>query len=142
MATPGVPGSPPACCSTPPGATALDADYYVHRIFGKAVAAANTTIREANAKLPAGALRAVELPAGTTSHDLRHHFASVVLAAGESVVAVAEWLGHDNATLVLQVYGHLMPQSKDRMRKAIDTAYGAGADSCAPTVPQRSAITP
>jgi integrase len=39
------------------------------------------------------------------------------------VVAVAEWLGHDNATLVLTTYGHLMPQSEERMRKAIDAAY-------------------
>jgi integrase len=122
--------------------TALDQDYYGHRIFAKAVTKANATIRAANAKLPTGAARAVELPVGTASHDLRHHFASVLLAAGESVVAIAEWLGHDNATLVLQVYGHLMPQSEDRMRRAIDTAYAVSADSCAPTVPQRSAITP
>lgn len=41
------------------------------------------------------------VPPGTTSHDLRHHYASVLLAAGESVVAVAERLGRENATLVL-----------------------------------------
>jgi hypothetical protein len=29
-----------------------------------------------------------------------------LLAAGESVVAVAERLGHENATLVLKTYGH------------------------------------
>ncbi|MGH3548562.1 MAG: tyrosine-type recombinase/integrase, partial [Pseudonocardiaceae bacterium] len=103
------------------GGTALDHDYYGHRIFGAAV-------------------RRAGLPTGTASHDLRHHFASVLLAACESVVAVAEWLGHDNATLVLTTYGHLMANSEDRMRKAIDTAYGTAADSCAPTVPQRSAI--
>lgn len=101
-------------------AAALKQDYYRRRIFGKAVTAA-------------------ELPVGTTSHDLRHHFASVLIAAGESVVAVAEWLGHDGAGLVLSTYGHLMPNSEDRMRKAIDGAY---TDSCAPCVPQRSAITP
>ena len=50
--------------------------------------------------LPAAVARA-GLPAGTTSHDLRHHYASVLLAAGESVLAVAERLGHENATLVL-----------------------------------------
>jgi site-specific recombinase XerD len=44
----------------------------------------HTTIREANAKLPTGAARTPELPADTTSHNLRHHFASVLLAAGES----------------------------------------------------------
>ena len=63
------------------------------------------------------------LPAGTTSHDLRHHYASVLLAAGESVVAVAERLGHENATLVLTVYGHLLPDGEDRTRKAIDSAW-------------------
>jgi integrase len=42
---------------------------YVRRVFNPAVQRAG-------------------LPAGTTTHDLRHHFASVLLAAGESVVAV------------------------------------------------------
>lgn len=63
------------------------------------------------------------LPAGTGTHDLRHHYASVLLAAGESVVAVAERLGHDDASLVLSVYGHLMPGSEDRTRKAVDAAW-------------------
>lgn len=58
------------------------------------------------------------------------------------MVAVAEWLGRDNATLVLTIYGHLMPHSEDRMRKAIDAAYGLEPNSCAPSVPQRSAIMP
>lgn len=120
----------------------IDQDYYGRRIFGKAVTKLHTTIRDANTELPAGATPAPEFPAGTTSHDLRHHFASVLLAAGESVVAVAEWLGHDNATLVLTTYGHLMAGSEDRMRKAIDGAYAdISADSCAPCVPQRPAAT-
>jgi integrase len=71
----------------------------------------------------APAVREAGLPAGTTSHHLRHHFASVLLAAGESVVAVAERLGHENATLVLKTYGHLMPDSEDRTRRAIDAAW-------------------
>jgi integrase len=75
------------------------------------------------------------LPAGTTSHDLRHHYASVLLAAGESVVAVAERLGHENASLVLSTYGHLMPDSEDRTRRAVDEAWSA------PGVSARGAIT-
>jgi integrase len=59
------------------------------------------------------AAKSAGLPAGVTSHDLRHHYASVLLAAGESVVAVAERLGHENATLVLKTYGHLMADSED-----------------------------
>jgi integrase len=75
------------------------------------------------------AARKAGLPTGTTTHDLRHHFASVLLAAGESVVAVAERLGHDDASLVLSTYGHLMPDSEERTRRAIDEAW------CAITVP-------
>jgi integrase len=75
------------------------------------------------------------LPEGTTSHDLRHHYASVLLAAGESVVAVAERLGHEDASLVLSTNGHLMPGSDDRTRSAIDSAWGT-AHASAPDVPQ------
>lgn len=73
------------------------------------------------------------LPAGTTSHDLRHHYASVLLAAGESVVAVAERLGHENATLVLTTYGHLMPDSEERIRKTVDAAWAVPAADSMPT---------
>jgi len=69
------------------------------------------------------------LPGGTTSHALRHHFASVLLAAGESVVAVAELLGHENAALVLSTYGHLLPNWEDRMRRAIDSAWSVSAET-------------
>ncbi|MDP9427399.1 MAG: site-specific integrase [Actinomycetota bacterium] len=71
------------------------------------------------------AVKRAGLPAGTSSHDLRHHYASVLLAAGESVVAVAERLGHENATLVLTTYGHLMPDSEERTRRAVDEAWSA-----------------
>ncbi len=86
------------------------------------------------AQIFASAVRRAELPAGTTTHDLRHHYASVLLAAGESVVAVAERLGHENATLVLKTYGHLMPDSEDRTRRAIDAAWSA------PSVPQEDQL--
>ena len=76
------------------------------------------------------------LPKGTTSHDLRHHYAGVLLAAGESVMAVAERLGHEDASLVLSTYGRLMPDSDDRTRSAVDAAWGAASASCAPDVPQ------
>lgn len=62
-------------------------------------------------------------PPDTSTHDLRHHYASVLLAGGESVIAVAERLGHDDATMVLKVYGHLLPDSEDRTRKVVDAAW-------------------
>ena len=81
------------------------------------------------------AVSAAGLPRRTTTHDLRHHYASVLLAAGESVVAVAERLGHEDASLVLSTYGHLMPDSDDRTRSAVDAAWDAVGASCAPDVP-------
>jgi integrase len=75
-------------------------------------------------------VRDAGLPLGTSTHDLRHHYASVLLAAGESVVAVAGRLGHEDATLVLTTYGHLMPDSEQRTRRAVDDAWRA------PGVPQ------
>jgi integrase len=72
-----------------------------------------------------------------TPHDLRHHYASVLLAAGESVVAVAERLGHENASLVLSTYGHLVANSEDRTRRAVDTAWES-----APDVPQDAGGAP
>jgi integrase len=76
------------------------------------------------------AVREAGLQAGISTHDLRHHYASVLLAAGESVVAVAERSGHEDATLVLTTYGHLMPDSEHRTRRAVDDAWRA------PHVPQ------
>ncbi|MEU9827220.1 tyrosine-type recombinase/integrase [Micromonospora chersina] len=76
-------------------------------------------------------------PDGITTHDLRHHYASVLLMQGESVITVAERLGHENATLVLSTYGHLMPDSEERTRRAVDEAWG-----CAPGVPRGCGHTP
>jgi integrase len=120
----------------PPGAdgslfTGVNGRPYDHavygtRIFGTAVA------KVAGAK-------GSTLPADTVPHDLRHHFASVLLAAGLSVVDVAELLGHENASMVLRVYGHLIPGGEDRMRKAVDAAWTAGetAPGDAPTAQGR-----
>jgi integrase len=120
-----------------PAGTAVDQGSY-GGAFGRAIATANAAIMAAPKGSDAAAVEL--LPLTTSSHDLRHHFASVLIAAGESVIAVAEWLGHENASLVFSTYGHLMPHSEDRMRKAIDAAYCVGVNSCAPGVPQRSSI--
>lgn len=65
------------------------------------------------------------LPPGTSSHDLRHHYASMLIMAGQSVFTVAEMLGHASATLVLTTYGHMMPGSEDGVRQAIEAAWSA-----------------
>jgi integrase len=74
------------------------------------------------------AVKGSTFPESTTTHDLRHAYASWLLAAGESVVAVAERLGHDNAGMVINVYGHLVPDSENRTRKAVDDAWSEPLD--------------
>lgn len=56
---------------------------------------------------------------------LRHHFASVLLEGGVSIRAVAEYLGHHDPGFTLRTYAHLMPESEDRARLAIDLAHDA-----------------
>jgi len=67
------------------------------------------------------------LPDGTSSHDLRKHYASMLIKAGQSVFTVAEMLGHTDATLVLTTYGHMMPGSEEGVRQAIEAAWAEDA---------------
>jgi integrase len=67
-------------------------------------------------------------------HALRHHFASVLLDAGESIRALADYLGHSDPGFTLRVYTHLMPTSEARARRAVDDALGT---SCVAAVSRR-----
>jgi integrase len=69
---------------------------------------------------------AAGLPEGTASHALRHHFVSVLLAAGHGSHEVAEQIG-DTAAMVDKVYGHVMPDREDTMRQTVEAAW-AGFD--------------
>ncbi|MEW2316972.1 tyrosine-type recombinase/integrase [Streptomyces bauhiniae] len=59
-------------------------------------------------------------------HALRHYYASVLLDAGENIKALAEYLGHADPGFTLRTYTHLMPNSRDRARKAIDRMFRDG----------------
>jgi integrase len=56
-------------------------------------------------------------------HALRHFYASALLDAGESVKALAAYLGHSDPGFTLRVYTHLMPASEERTRRAIDRLF-------------------
>ncbi|MFG3438418.1 tyrosine-type recombinase/integrase [Nonomuraea sp. NPDC047897] len=58
-------------------------------------------------------------------HALRHYYASVLLDAGESIKALAEYLGHSDPGYTLRTYTHLMSGSDGRTRKVIDAALGS-----------------
>jgi integrase len=59
----------------------------------------------------------------TGMHAMRHFFASSLLDAGESIKAIAEWLGHSDPAFTLRVYTHLMVSSQGRARQAIDNLF-------------------
>ena len=47
-------------------------------------------------------------------HGLRHTFASVVLAAGETIAKLAQWLGHHDPAFTLRTYIHFLPDAGSR----------------------------
>ena len=55
---------------------------------------------------------------GVRLHDLRHFFASGLIASGCDVVAVQRALGHAKSTTTLTTYAHLWPTAEDRVRDA------------------------
>lgn len=69
------------------------------------------------------ALKKAGLPADTTFHDLRHSFASTALAEGVPITHVSKWLGHASITETVDTYGHLLPESDENLRVAMDTAW-------------------
>jgi integrase len=56
-------------------------------------------------------------------HALRHTFASVQLDAREPIVAVSKWLGHENASITLRIYAHMMPEADGRGRSAMQAWF-------------------
>jgi integrase len=51
---------------------------------------------------------------------LRHTYASLLIASGVQPMVVAEQLGHTDARLVLQRYGHLYPGAAAQAAMALD----------------------
>ena len=51
-------------------------------------------------------------------HDLRHFYASGLIAAGCDVVTVQRAVGHASASVTLNTYAHLWPTAEDRTRAA------------------------
>ncbi|WP_448071303.1 tyrosine-type recombinase/integrase [Georgenia yuyongxinii] len=66
--------------------------------------------------------------AGVKLHDLRHFYASGLIAAGCDVVTVQRSLGHSKATTTLNTYAHLWPTAEDRTRKAAESIMSASLD--------------
>ena len=70
----------------------IDPDYFNEWIYGPIAAAAGL--------------------AGVRFHDLRHFFASMLIAQGESAKYVCDQMGHSSIKVTFDTYGHLFPRAK------------------------------
>ncbi len=57
-------------------------------------------------------------------HEARHSAASLLLSEGVPLKIVQETLGHSTIALTADLYGHLMPDDKDKAAEAMDRALG------------------
>lgn len=70
------------------------------------------------------AAKKADLPPGTTPHDLRHYYASLLFAKGCSVKAVQTALRHKTATETPETYAHLWDEDPALIRQATDAELG------------------
>jgi integrase len=78
------------------------------------------------------------LPAGFRFHDLRHYFASLLIADGVDVKTVQARLRHASAKTTLDVYGHLWPDKDESTRATVAAAIAARIESPAESLRNRS----
>jgi integrase len=72
------------------------------------------------------------LPDGFRFQDLRHYYASLLIASGADVKVVQARMRHASANTTLNVYGHLWPDTEEATRTAVERVMSgkinAGAD--------------
>jgi integrase len=69
------------------------------------------------------------LPEGFRYHDLRHYFASLLIASGLDVKVVQTRLRHASAMTTLNTYGHMWPDADESSRAAVAVVLAARKDS-------------
>ena len=72
-----------------------------------------------------GAESEAGLPAGFRYHDLRHYFASLLIANGADVKTVQARLRHGSAKTTLDTYGHLWPDRDEATKAIVDSVIDA-----------------
>ena len=76
------------------------------------------------------AREAAKLPQTITFHDLRHYYASLLIARGASVKVVQARLGHKTAQETLDTYGHLWIDDEELTREAVGTELKQALTVC------------
>lgn len=78
--------------------------------------------------------KVVGLPDGFRFHDLRHFYASLLIASGADVKVVQHRLRHASAKTTLDTYSHLWPDSDESTRTAVERAMGGKITNLADSV--------
>lgn len=55
-------------------------------------------------------------------HELRHHYASVLIGGGENPKVVQQRLGHKDVLTTLRIYSHLWAEAEEKTRSVLDEA--------------------
>lgn len=58
-------------------------------------------------------------------HELRHHYASVLIAGRENPKVVQKRLGHKDVMTTLRIYAHLFAEAEEQTRDVLDAAWAA-----------------
>jgi len=64
-------------------------------------------------------------------HDLRHSAVAILIAQGVNIKAISELLGHSSVAFTLQVYGHLLEETRRETADRMDSALSPVATTVA-----------
>lgn len=53
-------------------------------------------------------------------HDFRHSFATMCINKGVPIEILSQYLGHENISTTLDIYGHLYPNSQEKLIKILE----------------------
>lgn len=65
-------------------------------------------------------LEQVDLLEGVTLHTFRHTHVAILLAMGIDIQTISERLGHEDASITMQIYSHMMPGRDKEAAAAMD----------------------
>lgn len=66
-------------------------------------------------------------------HELRHHYASVLIAGGENPKVVQLRLGHKDVMTTMRTYAHLFAAAEERTRDVLDAAWALPGETAGET---------
>jgi integrase len=98
-----------------------DNDFIFCNDDGSSINAENLYHRRFKRIIKKAGLRSIRI------HDLRHTFASILIAAGHNIKYIQSQLGHSSIKITLDIYGHLMPEVYEgAAKRSEDFVFGNG----------------